>query len=117
MLNNILVYFFYIQKPESPIEFGYCNVYIREPTLYGHRRSIQRFRFPAARYNRYRLRMYLLNLSFSLKSNELINIAFTGPFMSFRLNIPVFVHPPTAQTIIRSPRGSSEYLYFKMHNQ
>ncbi len=44
---------------------GYCNIYIRQPTLNGYQRSIQRMRLPVARYSRHQFRMYLMNLSFS----------------------------------------------------
>jgi hypothetical protein len=52
------------QRSEPPEEVGYFNIYIRQPSSGGYRPLLQRLRFPVARYNRRRFRMYSLNLSF-----------------------------------------------------
>jgi hypothetical protein len=107
MFNYVLIS---EKRVEPPEEIGYFNIYIREPNSYGHRRALRRVRFPAARYSRRRFRMYRLNLS-SLLNIKSFNIALVGPFVNFRLSMPIFVDPSTSQTIIQLSRGSSKSIY------
>lgn len=73
---------------------------------------MQRFRFPAARYNRYQFRMYLLSL-FIFPIENHFHVALTGPYLNFKLTMPIVVHPSTQQTIIYSQKGGSEYMFFE----
>ncbi|CAF1022256.1 unnamed protein product [Adineta steineri] len=77
----------FITRPQPPEQMGYFNIYIRETSQAGYRRPLQRIRIPAARYRRDR---------FPLR----------GPFITFRLLVPISVDPSTHQTIIYSRTGS-----------
>ncbi|CAF1482049.1 unnamed protein product, partial [Adineta ricciae] len=64
-----------------PDIIGHINIFIRQPTQNGRHRTAQRLRFPAARYT---------TRTFPI----------LGPFTSFQVTLPLFVHSLSVQTII-----------------
>jgi hypothetical protein len=96
------------QKPNSPERNGHMNIYINKDARRGSSRHNQRYRFPVARYNRRRLRMFD-SIYFSFNLILSFFEAFYGPFMHFMPRVPIFADRRTKQTLIYSQTGGSEY--------
>ncbi|CAF1518800.1 unnamed protein product [Adineta ricciae] len=73
-----------------PDIIGHINIFIRQPTQNGRHRTAQRLRFPAARYT---------TRTFPI----------LGPFTSFQVTLPLFVHSLSVQTIIYASEEAGRY--------